>query len=85
MAHGYEDRLIAYMDILGWKNAIDGLTPEKLVEALELIHEQPRNHSEAERTKLIEFGKQPAHLFARQPFVVDDDRLVLHPVANGLM
>jgi hypothetical protein len=59
MAHGYEDRLIAYMDILGWQDAISRLKPEKLVEALDLIHKQPRNFSEDKRKRLIEFGKQP--------------------------
>ena len=59
MAHGYEDRLLAYMDILGWKDATSRLAPEKLVEALDLIHEEPRTFNEAERQKLMEFGKQP--------------------------
>jgi hypothetical protein len=59
MAHGYEDRLVAYMDILGWEDATNRLAPEKLVEALDLIHEEPRSFNEAERKRLIEFGKQP--------------------------
>jgi len=59
MAHGYEDRLVAYMDILGWEDATNRLAPEKLVEALDLIHEEPRSFNEAERERLIEFGKQP--------------------------
>ena len=59
MAHGYEDRLVAYMDILGWEDATSRLAPEKLVEALEQIHEEPRSFNEAERKRLIEFSKQP--------------------------
>jgi hypothetical protein len=59
MAHGYEDRLVAYLDILGWEDASNRLAPEKLVEALDLIHDEPRSFNEAERQKLIEFGKRP--------------------------
>jgi hypothetical protein len=62
MVHGYEDRLVAYMDILGWEDATSRLAPEKLVEALDLIHEEPRSFNEAERKRLIEFGKQPGVL-----------------------
>lgn len=59
MPHGYEDRLVAYIDILGWEDATSRLAPEKLVEALDLIHEEPRSFNEAERKRLIEFGNQP--------------------------
>jgi hypothetical protein len=59
MAHGYEDRLVAYLDILGWEDATSRLAPEKLIEALEVVHEEPRSFNEAERKRLIEFGKQP--------------------------
>jgi hypothetical protein len=55
----YEDRLVAYIDILGWKEACDTLEPTQLVQALDLIHEHPRQFNEAERLKLLEFGQKP--------------------------
>jgi hypothetical protein len=50
----YDDRLLLYVDILGWKNAIVSNKVEALITAAELIHRQAETHNERFRRELLE-------------------------------
>jgi len=59
VARAYEDRLIAYVDILGWEDASNRLPPEKLVEAVSVIHDVAHDFNEQERERLIKLHDPP--------------------------
>jgi hypothetical protein len=89
MSEQYENRLVAYIDILGWKEASDTLGPAQLIRALDLIHEHPRQFSEAERRKLLEFGEKPGVTWINpmrlrvRAAAFSDDVVVSEPAAYG--
>jgi hypothetical protein len=88
MVHGYEDRLVAYVDILGWQDASNRLEPGKLIEALNLIHEEPRSFNEAGRRRIVELGKRPDVLINRgylkiRAAAFSDNIAVSHPKSFG--
>src|SRR3954468_908813 len=88
MVHGYEDRLVAYLDILGWQDASHRFPPEKLIEALDLIHAEPRTFNEAGRQRILELGNRPGVLINEgylkiRAAAFSDNIAVSHPKTFG--
>lgn len=58
MPANYAQRLIAYIDILGWRDAADRLTPETMLEAVNLIHAEAGAFNAAKRQEVLELSRK---------------------------